>query len=827
MIEAVSIGSQTGEATELTVEGMTCQNCARHVREALLSVPGVSVATVDLEAQRATVRWTEGFPHNTEAARKAVEDAGYEAKTHNGTETPEESASLLRGWGLNLLLGVPATTFLLVGEWGFGLAMARWFQWLAFGLATVIQFACGARFYRGAWRQLKARSSNMDTLVALGSTTAYTYSVWALFQHTHVYFMEATAIITLISVGHWLESRMSARAAGSMKRLLDLAPAQARRRDANGSETLIPIAQLRAGDLVVLRPGERVPVDGEVSDGESSLDESMLTGEAVPVDKRTGAVLYGGTVNLNRVLTMRVTGTGDSTALAQIIAAVERAQSSRANIQRLGDRLSSVFVPIVIVVALATAFWWGLVPGTAARVSQDLSHYLWPIVLPTTALAAAFIHCAAVLIIACPCAMGLATPVAIMAGTNAAAERGILIRDALALEKAGLIDTVVFDKTGTLTNGRPEVIEHQLLVAEVDLGALAGALAQHSNHPLSQSIFTWSKAQKPTNTPGVEINEWREHSGAGIEGQFQSLIVRLGSLSWLRSMGVDLSVQDELISRWTAQGATIVGLSLDRNCAALFALRDTLKSGASEMISQLKETGHAVHLITGDNFQTAHALGRELGIDEQNIASEVRPEVKAELIKSLQQNGRHVAFVGDGINDAPALEQANLGIAVGRASDIAKMAADIVLLRSDVKGIPGSAGIGSGDTPNDQTELVLGVLLQRARHSLGRVGFPQSDSLRCGHGLIGRGRNRKRTAADALEEKNSEVMRCCLGRVAIFQNWADLCRPVIRDAAHPADEAIVSGEVRTFPVVGVSATRGGFRRSLCAPAASRARASPR
>ena len=363
---------------------------------------------------------------------------------------------MLGGWRLNLWVGLLGTVPLMLGEWVLGLGMTRWFQWCSFALAGVVQILAGARFYRGAWGQLKAGRSNMDTLVALGSTTAFAYSTWALFSGPggHVYFMEAAAIITLISCGHWLESRASARASSALRQLLDLAPALARRRNSDGTETEVPVAELRAGDLVVLRPGDHVPTDGEVVEGDSAVDESMLTGESVPVDKTAGSRLYAGTVNINGRLLMRVTATGEETALAHIIAAVSApkaaaptssgwATASAASLCRWWSRWRW---------RLACAGGWRPIgPGS---VHESLARFLWAAHVPEGPLAAAFIIAAGVLIIACPCAMGLATPAAIMAGSNAAAQRGILIRDGVALEKAGRVTAVLFDKTGTLTVGK-------------------------------------------------------------------------------------------------------------------------------------------------------------------------------------------------------------------------------------------------------------------------------------------------------------------------------------------------------------------------------------
>ncbi|HWN94683.1 MAG TPA: heavy metal translocating P-type ATPase, partial [Methylomirabilota bacterium] len=426
-------------------------------------------------------------------------------------------------------------------------------------------------------------------------------------------------------------------------------------------------------------------------------DESMLTGESVPVEKSTGASVYGGTVNMNRLLAMRVTATGEATALAQIIAAVERAQNSRANIQRLGDRVSSVFVPVVVLIAVVTGLWWGFAFDSATAVSGALAKHLWHAVIPGSALAAAFIHGAAVLIIACPCAMGLATPAAIMAGTNAAAERGILIRDGIALEKAGTITAIVFDKTGTLTQGKPEVAAHAIFAKDFDAVAIATALAAHSNHPLSQAVARLgapdSNSAGIRSKTGSALHEWRERAGSGIEATFESKAVRLGSIQWLAGSGVDVALAESFTNEWANKGASIVAFSLKNELAAVFALQDQLKPGANEVVQSLRRAGHAVYLVTGDNRRTAHAAARWLGLAAENVAAEVTPQGKAEFVKSLQHRGARVAFIGDGINDAPALEQADLGIAVGRASDVAQMAADIVLLKSDVQAIPEALGL--------------------------------------------------------------------------------------------------------------------------------------
>jgi len=765
------VQTPTSAVTELAVTGMTCGNCARHATDAIQSVTGVRSATVRLDLHEASVRWTADAERDVPAVLRALEEAGYGARVIEArSKAPDQGA--LAGWELSLWLGVAGTGPLMVGEWFLDLGMTAWFRWFSFALAGVVQVFAGAQFYRGAWSQLKAGRSNMDTLVALGSTTAFAYSAWALLSGlgSHLYFMEAAAIITLISVGHWLESRVSVRASGALRQLLKLAPELTRRRSADGSETEIPVAELQANDMVMLRPGDRVPTDGEVVEGESAVDEAMLTGESVPVDKTAGSQLYAGTVNVNGRLVMRVTATGEATALSHIIAAVQRAQTSRANIQRLGDRVSNVFVPLVVAAALAAGLWWGLAPHSAGQAHHWLAQFLWTPHLPEGRLAAACIIAAAVLIIACPCAMGLATPAAIMAGSNAAAQRGILIRDGVALEKAGQVTAVVFDKTGTLTIGKPEVVqtwdeggnrkpktEIRKLKSETrrkpegpkseveDLDSsgvlcLAASLARHSTHPISQAVARLSPNE-------LEMADWQEVRGAGVRGEVRvrkpktenrnpeqnrmpklpvvrhqlsgtshqssvishqssvisyqssvishqsSVIAQLGSLRWLAELGVDLTPGQAFIEQWAAQGATLVGLAVDKSLCGLFAVKDTVKPGARGVVEQLRRQRLTIYMVTGDNGLTAAGIAAQVGIEPKNVFAEIRPEQKAEFVQKLQRQGERVAFVGDGINDAPALEQADLGIAVSRASDVAREAADIILLRSEIEAVPESLGL--------------------------------------------------------------------------------------------------------------------------------------
>lgn len=707
---------------ELHVGGMNCAHCARKVTDALQAIPGVESVHTELEHRRVSVRWVGTSAPEVSTLLAALQQAGYGAKLLPADGAVPTAAGA-DAWQPNLWLGGGVTLFLMVGEWLLGLGLARWFQWLSFGLAAVVQTVAGARFYQGAWRQLRVGRADMDTLVALGSTTAFGYSTWALLsRHAgHVYFMEAAAILTLISLGHWLEARASARAASTLRALLHLAPPTARRLSpaserrnfldqrapaaASTGET-VPVAALQPGDLVELRPGDRLPVDGVVVEGHSAVDEAMLTGEAAPVDKSPGAELYAGTLNQNGRLVMRVTATGEATALAHIIAAVQRAQNSRAHIQRLGDRVCSLFVPMVVLVALAAGLWWGLFPESARQVHVSLAPYLWPAHLPLAGPAAGFIIAAAVLIIACPCAMGLATPAAIMTSANAAAARGILIRDGVALELAGRITAVIFDKTGTLTTGQPSVQAVWLASAPpTPVEPLAAALARHSNHPVSRAVAAHFAAEmRTTAAPAVLAAEtWREERGAGLEARvklykstppgFETAVARLGARSWLVECGVDVTGGPEFLGAWSARGATLVGLALNGSLLAWFAVGDRLKPGAAAVVQQLHRRGLQVHLLTGDTPQTAAALAQEIGLPPERVFAGVRPEQKGEFVRRLQATGARVAFVGDGINDAPALEQADLGIAVSRASDVAREAADIILLQSEIEAVPVALGL--------------------------------------------------------------------------------------------------------------------------------------
>jgi len=462
-------------------------------------------------------------------------------------------------------------------------------------------------------------------------------------------------IIGLISLGHYLEARVGEKAAGALEQLMRLAPQTARRLTPSGTEESVPLDSLVHGDRVILSPGDQAPADGEVAEGESAVDESMLTGESAPVEKSTGDKIYTGTVNQNGRLIVKVTGLGEETALARIIEVVRRAQGSRASIQRIGDRVSSIFVPIVVLIAAATAVAYGLHGGWEAGI----------------------INAAAVLIVACPCAMGLATPAAIMAGTNSAAKQGILVRDGSALEKCGTITAILFDKTGTLTEGKPRVEKFVLLDgADESLRSLVGSLAAPSQHPYSLAVATSLRG-----VPPADLTGWREERGQGVSAQWRGQPVFMGSLKAVRERHTDVTAMPDLTD-------TVLGVTVGGKLLAAISLADPLKPGAAEVVKRLQKSGLHAYIVSGDNQNVVRSMAAAAGIPPENVFAEVRPEEKAGIVERLQAAKERIAFVGDGINDAPALAQADLGIAVTRASDVAREAADILLLKADIEAIP-------------------------------------------------------------------------------------------------------------------------------------------
>ncbi len=710
------------------IEGMTCENCANQVRQAIAAVEDIGYIRIDLASGTATVKSRRPREELELQIFRAVADAGYRASSIvRKSGEPESPAGANFFDRYRVIAALTVLAFLMLSEWLLGWHRQAWFGWLSFGLALFVQTACGRHFYLSAWRQLKQGKSNMDTLVSLGSTAALGYSAFVLVSGTEqpLYFMEAVGIVALISLGHHIEGRVSRQVSRVVETLMAMAPEKASLLRDNGTAERVPVASLVPGSRIRLAPGERVPVDARVLDGASSCDESMLTGEPVPVEKKAGQPVHAGTLNQSGTLTAVVTGTGDDTALARIIATVERAKNSRADIQRLADRICSVFVPAVLVVALTTFLSWSLFPEETAALHGLLAPWLWNLAIPSSPVAAGVVYLIAVLIVACPCAMGLATPIAVMAGTNAAAQRGILFRDGRAMERSGYLDRIVFDKTGTLTRGQPEVIAlHHLNTAEPAPNDLLAALAAPSRHPLSQALANYLD---PSAKEPVAWLDWKELPGKGVEAVRSAedgeakIIYRLGALPWLAELGIDCRPVDELISTSADTGAIIIAAAGPRGLIAVVVLNDQIKPEARKMISQLKSMGYSLTLASGDRRATAEFVGRKLELD--TILAEVPPERKAQYVLERQRRGEKICFVGDGINDAPALEQADLGIAVSSASDLARESADIILLRSDIPAIPQAIRLAQATLRTIRQNLFWAFFYNAVGIPLAALGF--------------------------------------------------------------------------------------------------------
>jgi Cu+-exporting ATPase len=666
-----SAGERPAVRFEFSVTGMSCAGCAANIERALRKVEGVREANVNLALGRATVLYDDALVGPRRLA-KAVRDAGYGV-----ADTAEEAAAGADREYLALRTSV---------VWGGLLAlviflgsMRHWFPWVPaplqsfwvlWALATPVQLVLGLRFYRGAWSALKHGTANMNTLVAVGTSAAYLFSAGAtllpgFFRRAgvepQVYFDTSAVIIVLILFGRMLEARAKGRTSDAIRRLMGLRPRTAHVLGPEG-EREVPIAEVRAGDVLVVRPGEKVPVDGLILEGRSSVDESMITGESLPVDKGPGEDVVGATLNKWGSFRFRAVRVGADTALARIIRMVEEAQGTKAPIQRLADVIAARFVPAVIVLAVLTFAVWALF-GPAPRLVFALLNFV------------------AVLIIACPCAMGLATPTAIMVGTGRGAERGILIRSGESLETVHRVDTFVFDKTGTLTNGRPEVTD--VLPARAfdarALLSLAASVENGSEHPLAQAVVRRARAE---GAPVDNATDFRALEGMGVEGRVAGQRVLVGSRRLVESAGIDVSSLSGPAEALAGEGKTMAFVAVDGRSAGLLALADTLKPSARETVDKLRRSGRRVIMLTGDNARTARALAAEAGIED--VQADVLPGDKAEVVRRLQEEGRRVAMVGDGINDAPALAQADVGLALGTGTDVAMASADITLISGDL-----------------------------------------------------------------------------------------------------------------------------------------------
>ena len=667
-------------SASLNIGGMTCAACVYHVERALYGVPGVSSASVNLGVEKATVQYSPDLAGLVEL-RRAVEEAGYSIESAGDRERELERLSKVRetlALRNRLVVAAAGAILLFLGAfngfpWVAGWMDLAFYPFLLWAMATPVLFWAGAPFFRSGLTALRHGSANMHTLIALGTGTAYGYSAAVVLLEAFapsvlagagidgkVFFETAAVIIALVLLGRYLEARARGQTSEAIRRLIELRPDTARVVRDDG-ETEIPVEQVAVGDLLLVRPGEYIPVDGEVTEGRSAVNESMLTGESMPVEKSPGDRVFGATLNQQGALFCRATRVGEDTALAQIIRLVQDAQASRAPIQKLADRVSAYFVPSVVAVALA-------------------AFVLWLLIGPAPALTFAILVFVAVLIIACPCALGLATPTALIVGIGKGAEQGVLVKQAEALESAHRVDTVVLDKTGTLTVGRPTVTGVCALgIGERELLALAASAERGSEHPLAQAIR--EEAQQ-RDLPLRPMSGLKNVPGKGIEAQVEGVPVLLGNRLLLEKSGIVLDGLSERAALMAEQGMSTMFLASDGEARGVIAVADALKPEAMVGVARLREMGLDVVMLTGDNASTAYTIARQLGIDR--VEAEVLPQDKAAIVRSLQAEGRVVAMVGDGINDSPALAQADVGMAVGGGADIAAESADITLMRGDV-----------------------------------------------------------------------------------------------------------------------------------------------
>jgi len=676
LVEAVQQAgySVPAHSLELDISGMTCASCAGRVEKALAKVPGVKSASVNLATERAHVELLGQVDPGL--LINAVTQAGYGASLHQSEKAAEDDQQKRlhrERWALTLaiVLALPLVLPMLLAPFGIHWMLPAWAQ---FVLATPVQFVLGARFYVAAWKAVKAGAGNMDLLVALGTSAGYGLSLyeWAIAEPgtmPHLYFEASAVVIALVLLGKYLESRAKRQTASAIRALEALRPERALRM-VDGQEQDVAISDLRLNDLVLVKPGERFPVDGEVVEGQSHADEALISGESLPVPKQPGDKVTGGAINGEGRLVIKTLALGTETVLARIIRLVEDAQSAKAPIQKLVDKVSQVFVPVVLLIALATLLGWWL--------------YGAPI---ETAL----INAVAVLVIACPCALGLATPTAIMAGTGVAARHGILIKDAEALERAHEVSAVVFDKTGTLTSGTPQIAHFSALDGdEAHLLQAAGALQRGSEHPLAKAVLD-ACAARNINVP--DVTDSQSLTGRGIAGTLEGRRLALGNRRLLEETGLAPGSLAASASAWETEGRTLSWLieqSPQPQVLGLFAFGDTLKPGAQSAIAQLNARHISSHLLTGDNRGSAKVVAEALGISD--VHAEVLPADKAATVTELKKTGV-VAMVGDGINDAPALAAADIGIAMGGGTDVAMHAAGITLMRGDPRLVPAALEI--------------------------------------------------------------------------------------------------------------------------------------
>ena len=671
-------GFQVDETSfSFDVGGMTCSACAGRVEKALLRVPGVLSANVNVALERADVQAITGQTDRQQLA-EAVEKAGYTSHFTDDASDDEEAHRARETQALRrdfyTLLASALLTLPLVVQMGAMIIGSHWHlsptvEWL---LATPVQFVIGARFYRAAYKSLRGGAGNMDVLVVMGTTTAYAYSLYLMLSlggnaTGQLYFEASAVIITLVLLGKFMEARAKRGTTAAIRQLMDLRPRTAKiLRD--GQEVEVPIDQLRQGAIVVVRPGESIPVDGVVAQGQSEVDESLITGESIPVDKAVGDKVTGGAINGTGLLQITATAVGEDSTLAKIIRLVENAQAGKAPIQRLVDRISEIFVPVVVTIALLTFLGWYFFSGN---------------------LETALISAVSVLVIACPCALGLATPTAIMTGTGAAARAGILIKDVAALEQAHAINAVIFDKTGTLTTGRPTVVAVQADGGdEQAMLAAVASLQQGSEHPLAKAVLKQAAEAGLTLHP---VEDFKSHTGFGVAGRVNDRAVISGNEQFMRDNDISTATQSALAAEWESTGKTVIWIARDGALLGIMAIADPLRAESIPAVAELKRMGVHTLLLSGDAVRAVEEIGRQVKVDK--AVGAVKPAGKSAEVESLRAAGYRVGMIGDGINDAPALAAADVGIAMGSGTDVAMETAGVTLMRANPGLVPAAISI--------------------------------------------------------------------------------------------------------------------------------------
>ncbi|WNF35345.1 heavy metal translocating P-type ATPase [Bacillaceae bacterium IKA-2] len=657
---------------DLAIEGMTCAACSSRIEKVLNKLEGVQLATVNLPLERGTVEYFDGFVSETEIIKR-IEKIGFKANPLKDSKVEKqdlknkEIAKQKRMFIIALVFSIPLFVMMIDHFSPDQMILPHWFMngYLQWALATPVQFYAGLQFYRGAYKSLRGGSANMDVLVAMGTSAAYFYSVWLVLQGEVMLFFETSAIIiTLILLGKLLEARAKGRTSEAIKKMMGL---QAKKavviRD--GLEREIAIEDVTINDIVVVKPGEKIPVDGIIVEGYTTIDESMLTGESIPVDKSIDDEVIGATINKHGSFKMKATKVGKETVLAQIIKVVEDAQGSKAPIQRLADIISGYFVPTALLIAIISFVTWYFFLGASFQV--------------------ALINFTAVLVIACPCALGLATPTSIMVGTGRGAENGILYKGGEHLERAYKTDTIVLDKTGTITKGEPELTDVMTVAGweRNELLRLTASIEKGSEHPLGQAIV---KAAQNEEIKFDEVSRFEALPGYGLKAELNGKEVFIGTRKLLRENNIEFSLLEKEMTRFEEDGKTVMLISVAGLTAGIIAVADQVKDSSKEAVDQLKKMGYTVIMLTGDNERTAQAIAKQVNID--HVFAEVLPNKKADKIKELKDSGKKVIMVGDGINDAPALALADIGMAIGTGTDVAMEASDITLMRGDLRSIP-------------------------------------------------------------------------------------------------------------------------------------------